>query len=197
MTESSPCTVGMIETRKSIVRPRDAQLEAAVLRDALLGDVELRHDLDARNDRAVVPLVDRVHRLVEDAVDAVLDDDDVLLRLDVDVRGAALDRVEDDRVDELDDRRGVLRDPVDREGLLALLVLGDELHPEVLGRLVEDALRGLALLEDVADRGAAADLDPERQRRRGARARRACTTSVGSAQMIVIAVSVLLSGTKL
>ena len=54
-------------------------------------------------------------------------------------------------------------DPVDREGLLALLVLGDELHPEVLGRLVEDPLRGLALLEDVGDRGAAADLDPQRQ----------------------------------
>jgi hypothetical protein len=32
---------------------RHAQLEAAVLRDALLGDVELGHDLDARDDRAV------------------------------------------------------------------------------------------------------------------------------------------------
>ena len=140
-----------------------AQLEAAVLRHALLGDVELRHDLDARNDRAVVPLVDRVHRLVEHAVDPVLDDDDVLLRLDVDVRGAALDRVEDDRVDELDDRRGVLRDPVDREGLFALLVLGHELHPELFGRLVEHALRGLALLQDVVDRRAAADLELQRQ----------------------------------
>jgi hypothetical protein len=119
-------------------------------------------DLDAGNDRAVVPLVDRVHGLVEHAVDAVLDDDDVLLGLDVDVRGAALDRVEHHGVDELDDRRGVLRDPVDREGLFSLLVLGDELHAEVLGGLVEDALRGLALLEDVGDRGAAADLDAQR-----------------------------------
>ena len=163
MTESSPCTVGMMETRKSIVRPRTRSLKRPSCGNALLGDVELRHDLDARNDRAVVALVDRVHGLVEDAVDAVLDDDDVFLRLDVDVRGAALDGVEDDRVDELDDRRGVLRDPVDREGLLALLVLGDELHPEVLGGLVEDALRGLALLEEVADERPAADLDPQRE----------------------------------
>ncbi len=141
----------------------DAQLEAPVLRDALLGDVELRHDLDARDDGAVVPLVDRLHRLVEHAVDPVLDDDDVLLRLDVDVRGAALDRVEDDRVDELDDRRRVLRDPIDREGLFALLVLGHELHAELFGRLVEHALGGLALLKDVVDRRAAADLELQRE----------------------------------
>jgi hypothetical protein len=55
-------------------------------------------------------LVDRVERLVEHAVDAVLDHHLVVAGLDVDVRGAALDGVEDDRVDELDDRRGVLRD---------------------------------------------------------------------------------------
>ena len=80
----------MIETRKSIVRPLQAQLEAAVLRDALLGDVELRHDLDAADDRLVVPLVDRLHRLVEHAVDAVLDHHLGVARLDVDVarRGA-------------------------------------------------------------------------------------------------------------
>src|SRR3954453_8127698 len=86
----------------------DAQLEAAVLRDAFLGDVELRHDLDARNDGAVVALVDRIERFVEHAVDAVLDDDFVVSRLDVNVRGAALDGVEDDGVDQLDDRRRLL-----------------------------------------------------------------------------------------
>ena len=163
MTESSPWTVGMIDTRKSIVRPRTRSLKRPSCGDALLGDVELRHDLDPRDDRAVVPLVDRVHRLVEDAVDPVLDEDDVLLRLDVDVRRPPLDRVEDDRVDELDDRRRVLRDPVDREGLFPLLVLADELEPEVLGGLVEDALRRLALLEDVGDRRAAPDLEPQGQ----------------------------------
>src|SRR5205814_4767463 len=42
-----------------------AQLEAAVLWHALLGDVELGHDLDARDDGRVVALVDRIERLVQ------------------------------------------------------------------------------------------------------------------------------------
>ena len=48
------------------------------------------------------------------------------------------------------------------EGDLAgLLVLRDDLHPELGGRLLQDALRGLALLEDLLDRrlGPDADLD--------------------------------------
>ena len=141
--------------------PLDADLEAPVLRDPLLGDVELRHDLDAADDRLVVLLVDRLHRRVEDAVDPVLDDDDVLLRLDVDVGRAALDRVEEDRVDELDDRAGVGRDPVDRQDLLPLLVLPDDLHPELFGRLLEDPLGRLGLLQDLLHRGPRADLHPE------------------------------------
>src|SRR5262249_39691486 len=142
--------------------PAHAELEAPVLRDASLGDVQLRHDLDAGDDRPMVTLVDRIHGLVQNAVDAVLDDDDILLSLDVHVRGAPLDGIEDDRIDQLDDGRGVLRDPVDREGFLALLVFGNQLHPELFGRLVQDALRGLALLEDVVDRAAASDLQLER-----------------------------------
>jgi hypothetical protein len=51
----SPNSVGRQETRKSIslVAPvdREADLDAAVLRQPLLGDVQLRHDLDARRDR--------------------------------------------------------------------------------------------------------------------------------------------------
>ena len=92
MTASSPWTVGMIETRKSMVLPGTLQLEAAVLRHALLGDVELGHDLDARDDRAVELLGDRLHRRLQHAVDAVLDVHRVVLRLDVDVAGAPLDR---------------------------------------------------------------------------------------------------------
>ena len=55
MTIFSPNSVGRHETRKSIslAAPSivEADLDAAVLRQALLGDVELRHDLDARRDR--------------------------------------------------------------------------------------------------------------------------------------------------
>ena len=84
---------------------REPDLEAAVLGDPLLGDVELRHDLDPADDGRVVALVDRLHRLVEHAVDAVLDHDLAVLGLDVDVRRPALDGVEEDRVDQPDDRR--------------------------------------------------------------------------------------------
>jgi hypothetical protein len=47
------------------------------------------------------------HDLVEHAVHAVADAHVPLLRLDVDVRGAVADRLADERVDELDDRRVV------------------------------------------------------------------------------------------
>ena len=123
MTASSPWTLGMIETRKSMVFARQAELEAAVLRHALLGDVELRHDLDARDDRAVVPLVDRRHRRLQHAVDPVLDVDRVVLRLDVDVARAALDGGVDRRVDEADDRARIGRELVDGELIVARLVL--------------------------------------------------------------------------
>ena len=118
---------------------RQPQLEAAVLRDALLGDVELRHDLDARDDRAVEALVDRPHRRLQHAVDAVLHVHRVVLRLDVDVARAPLDRRVDRRVDEPDDRARVGRQLVDRELLVARLVLAQDLELEALGRLLEDA----------------------------------------------------------
>src|SRR5262245_24695616 len=46
-----------------------AELDAAVLRQAALRDVEIRHDLDAREDRRLEPLRWRQH-LVQDAVHA-------------------------------------------------------------------------------------------------------------------------------
>ena len=82
----------------------EADLDAAVLRQPLLGDVELRHDLDARDDR-VAELHRRRHDVVEDAVDAVADAQLLLVRLDVDVARALLDRRHQHDVDEPHDRR--------------------------------------------------------------------------------------------
>ena len=90
MTTLSPCMVGTVETRRSIVRAAHGELDAAVLRQPPLGDVELRHDLDARDDRRGEPAGRRLD-LVQHAVDAVADAQLVLERLDVDVRGARLD----------------------------------------------------------------------------------------------------------
>src|SRR5207244_6233100 len=60
---------------------------AAVLRQAFLGDVEAAHDLDARDDRILKPLR-RTNDLLQNAVDAEPHADVLLLRLDVDIGGA-------------------------------------------------------------------------------------------------------------
>ena len=97
---------------------RDAQRDAAVLRQALLGDVELRHDLDARYDERRDGAF-RLQHLAQHAVDAEPHRHAVLVRLDVDVRGVVLDRLRQQRVDEPDDRRFVVAvDQVRRLGKL-------------------------------------------------------------------------------
>ena len=59
----SPWIIGMTETRTSISRPRHAELDAAVLRQALLGDVQPGHDLEAADDRRLEAVDLRRHRL--------------------------------------------------------------------------------------------------------------------------------------
>jgi hypothetical protein len=64
--------------------------EPAVLRNSLLGDVELGHHLDARDDRAMKLLGYRPHRRLKHPIDAVLDVHGVVAGLDVDITGAPL-----------------------------------------------------------------------------------------------------------
>ena len=80
--------------------------EAAVLRQALLGDVHPRHDLHAGDEPFVDPL-GQVHHFLEDAVEAVADEHALLHRLDVHVARAAGDGAVDDEIDEVDDRRRI------------------------------------------------------------------------------------------
>ena len=145
MTQSSPWTVGRMETRNS-----------------LLGDVQLRHHLDAADNGLVVPLVDGVHRLIERAVDAVLDRHLGLAGLDMDVRGAPLDGVEEGGVDQLDDRALILGNAVDRQHLRLVALALDQLDTEVFGRFVEHPLGAFGLLQDLLDGGRGADLDLDR-----------------------------------
>jgi hypothetical protein len=76
------------------------------LREAALGDVERAHDFEAAGD-GVLELDRRLHLLHQHAVDAVADAELLLVGLDVDVARALLDRVEEDGVDEADDRRAL------------------------------------------------------------------------------------------
>ena len=101
-----------------------AHAEAAVLRHAALGDVELAHDLDARDDGGVVFLGDGLHGLLQHAVDAVLDDHRVVARFDVNIAGAPLQRGEDRGIDQADDGAdvGLAGQLLDRDGLVGVLV---------------------------------------------------------------------------
>ena len=78
--------------------------DAAVLRQAALGDVEPGHDL-TREITAAVRFCRRRFAFRQHAVDAVAHLQPVLERLDVDVRGAQFDRALDDEVDRPDHRR--------------------------------------------------------------------------------------------
>ena len=68
-----------------VVATGDLQADAAVLGQALLRDVEVAHDLDARGDGGLQCARQRLHGLVEHVVDPEADADLVLERLDVDV----------------------------------------------------------------------------------------------------------------
>ena len=84
----------------------DGQLDAAVLRQAALGDVEVGHDLDARGDgEGQVPR--RRHHLVQHAVGLDADLEFVLERLEVQVAGVVLDRQQQHHVQQLADRGAV------------------------------------------------------------------------------------------
>ncbi len=141
---------------------RHPELEAAVLRHPLLGDVELRHDLDARDDRAVKALVDRPHRRLQDAVNPVFHVDGIFLRLDMDVARASLDRAVEGRVDEPDDRARVGRQAVHGQRIIRTVVLAQDLELEALGRLLQHPRGILALLQNRLDRRRGPDRHLER-----------------------------------
>ena len=119
MTTFSPHTVGRVATRRSILLAVGVDREAAVLRDAPLGDVDVGHDLEPADD-AGLDRLGRAHDLVQHAVDAEAHPQVVLGRLEVDVRRAVLDRLRDQQVDVLDDRR-VLDDLLDLGEVVLLL----------------------------------------------------------------------------
>ncbi len=102
----------------------DSDLEAAVLRDTALGDVEFRDHLHARQHlmcgfEAIDTLDDLEH-----AVDAVLDDQPAALRFQVDVARLGLQRIVDGRVHQPYDRAVGGADIGDRYRQRQRVVLG-------------------------------------------------------------------------
>ena len=126
------------EVDEVVLAERD--LDGAVLRDALLCDVHVAHDLHARREGALHLAADAQH-LHERSVDAEADAQFLLEGLDVDVRGAHLQCLEQEPVDEPHDRRvEVVHLEVDRAGEVvgrAVGVGGVDLLQRVLEPLVE------------------------------------------------------------
>ena len=91
--------------------------------------------------------------MLQDAVDAVLDGDFGVACFDVNIARSPLERGEDDGFDQADNRtrRGVPRQAIAGNGLVALGFVFADLKREGLGRLLEHALRLLGALEEVAD----------------------------------------------
>ena len=106
-TTFSPHLPGTVDTRKSIDLPSISHADAAVLRQPLLGDIEMAQDLQPRDEAELHPLRQPLHDL-QHAVDAEPDGDVMLHRLDVNVARALLDGEPEDRIGQPDDRR-VLR----------------------------------------------------------------------------------------
>ena len=90
-------------------------LDAAILRLALLRDVHRRHDLQARKHRTLDVLGQRL-RLEAEAVDAEPDAHAIRHGLDVDVGRAGLQRLLEHLVHEADDRRVIVLFLLDGEG---------------------------------------------------------------------------------
>ena len=89
---------GRLRGDAEIDRPAvEIERDAAVLRRARLGDVHAAHHLQAHRHAGPVVLVQAAD-LPQHAVDAVADAQERVLRLEVDVRGAALHRVGEQRV---------------------------------------------------------------------------------------------------
>ena len=113
----------------------DAQLDAPVLGQAALRDVERRHDLHARDHRGrQAPR--RRFGLVQHAVDAVAHDQAILERLDMDVGRARLECLGEQQVHEANDRGlgGEVLQVCDVAEVLLLVARGDVVHDLAHGR---------------------------------------------------------------
>ena len=125
-----------------------------VRRDAAFGYIEFAHNLDARNDGGMPVLRDGRHGVVQHAIDAVLDGYFLVSRFNVNVTGAAFERVEDGGIHQLDDRRDVAigrRETVYGQRLIAIAFFGYYVEREAFGNLFEDALRLFGLLQQIGD----------------------------------------------
>ena len=130
-----------------------ADAKAAVLRHAALGNVQLGHHLDARNQSLMMRQIDGVDFRVKRAVNAVLNLHFGVARFDMDVGSPRLHRVVDDRVHQLDDRRHftVSRQAIEIEDFFPLLCFPNQRQSKSRCRLLQDPLGRVTFAQDDID----------------------------------------------
>ena len=112
-----------IEFARAVV-DLDLDLDAAVLRQAFLGNIEFRHDLETRDER-VADLHRRMHHVVQNAVNTKSDAEILFVRLDVNIRRSAAKRIDHQHVYQPDDR-SIFAGP-GQSGEIDLVVVLDDL----------------------------------------------------------------------
>ncbi len=105
-------------------------------------------------------LIEWLHGILQDAVNAVLYGHLVGAGFDVDVTGAAFESGINDRIHQANDRvyTRIARQFVHGYGFFGLLI-GDHLEREPFGGLVENALRLLGALQQIANLRTGSDVD--------------------------------------
>src|SRR5712691_4088655 len=106
-------------------------------------------------------LGDRLHRMLQYAVDAVFDGNFRVASLNVDVAGAPLECGEDNGLDEAHHRAGgaIARQTVAGNRLVAFLILLGSLKSESFGGLLEHALGLLGAFQKIPDLAGGSDAD--------------------------------------
>ena len=127
--------------------------ETAVLRNAPFGDIELAHDFDARKNRGMPVFGQRLHGILQNAINAVFHDHFGIARFDVNVTRAPFERGKDYGVHQTDNgaHAGFARELLHGNIFFAVLFVADNLERETFGRLIENALRLLGALQQIAN----------------------------------------------
>ena len=87
--------------------PPDPHIEAAILRQAFLGDIQTGHQLQTQYQGRRDPNLVQ-HAFMQHTIDALANTQHLLIRLDMDIRGMDLDRIFEHRSQQLDHGRFVL-----------------------------------------------------------------------------------------
>ena len=124
----------------------------------MLGDVEIRHDLDARDKRGLIGGVEGTQRAHEHAIDAEIYRHAIGAGMDMNVARLLLQRGADRLVDEPYDRSRIPAEGFEIDDLAAALPgFANERQPELGGDVLKDFVPVVALLQQLLDGAGGAD----------------------------------------